>query len=60
MIVTSKKMTAAEALSLYNSRNVSEKLFSGDKSYLGNKSLRVHGNESADAKVFVEFIAMIV
>lgn len=60
VIVTSKKMTAAEALSLYKSRDVSENLFSGDKSYLGNKSLRVHGNESADAKIFVEFVAMIV
>lgn len=31
-----------------------------DKSYLGNKSLRVYGNESADAKIFVEFVALIV
>jgi len=53
-------MTAAEALSLYKSRDVSEKLFRGDKSYLGNKSLRVYGNESANAKIFIEFVAMIV
>lgn len=60
VIVTSKKMTAAEALSLYKSRDASEKLFRGDKSYLGNKSLRVSGSESADAKIFIEFIALIV
>lgn len=60
VIVTSKKMTAAEALSLYKSRDASEKLFRGDKSYLGNRSLRVSGNESADAKIFIEFVALIV
>jgi transposase len=60
VIVTSKKMTAAEAISLYKSRDDSEKLFRGDKSYLGNKTLRVHSEESASAKIFVEFIALIV
>ncbi|NLB78153.1 MAG: transposase [Clostridiaceae bacterium] len=60
VIVTSRKMTAAEALSLYKSRDVSEKLFRGDKSYLGNTSLRVSGNESATAKIFIEFVALIV
>ena len=42
------------------SRDVSEKLFRGDKSYLGNKSIRVYSEESARAKIFVEFVAMIV
>lgn len=60
VIVTSEKMTPTEALSLYKSRDASEKLFRGDKSYLGNKSLRVSGNESADAKIFIEFVALIV
>lgn len=59
-IVTSKKMTAKEALTLYKSRDESEKLFRGDKSYLGNKSLRVQSDESADAKIFVEFVALII
>lgn len=39
-IITSEKMTANEALNLYKSRDASEKLFRGDKSYLGDKSLR--------------------
>ena len=60
VIVTSEKMTAKEAINLYKSRDASEKLFRGDKSYLGNKSLRVYTNESASAKIFVEFIALII
>ena len=60
VIVTSKKMSAKEALELYKSRDVSEKLFRGDKSYLGNKSLRVQSDESASAKIFTEFIALII
>jgi len=38
----------------------SEKLFRGDKSYLGNKSIRVYSEESARAKILVEFVAMIL
>ena len=60
VIVTSKQMTAEEALKLYKSRDVSEKLFRGDKSYLGNRSLRVQSDEAANAKIFVEFVALIV
>lgn len=59
-IVTSDKMTAADAIDLYYSRDASEKLFKGDKSYLGNKSERTHYTESAEAKIFVEFVALIV
>ena len=60
VIITSKKMTAGEALELYKSRDASEKLFRGDKSYLGNKSLRVQSDEAAGAKIMIEFIALIV
>jgi len=59
-IITSEKMTAKEALILYKSRDVSEKLFRGDKSYLGNRSLRVHSDDAASAKIFIEFVALIV
>lgn len=59
-IITSEKMTAKEAIELYKSRDASEKLFRGDKSYLGNRSLRVYSDESASAKIFIEFIALII
>ena len=49
-----------EALELYKSWEASEKLFRGDKSYLGNKSLRVQSDEAAGAKIMIEFIALIV
>ena len=59
-IITSAKMTAKEVLELYKSRDTSEKLFRGDKTYLGNKSLRVQSNESIQAKIFIEFVALII
>jgi hypothetical protein len=60
VIVTSEKMTAKEAISLYKSRDMSEKLFRGDKTYLGDRSLRVYSDESAASKIFIEFIALII
>lgn len=59
-IATSEKMSAKDAISLYKSRNTSEKLLRGDKSYLGNESLRVYSDESAASKIFIEFIALII
>ena len=59
-IITSEKMTAKEALNLYKSRDTSEKLFRGDKSYLGDKSLRIYGDSAAESKIFIEFLALIV
>ena len=59
-IITSEKMTAQKALDLYKSRDSSEKLFRGDKSYLGNSAARVHSSESIRAKIFVEFVALII
>lgn len=60
VIITSRQMTAKDALELYKSRDASEKLFKGDKSYLGNRSLRVQSDEAAEAKIFTEFVALIV
>ena len=60
VIVTSEKMTSKEALHIYKSRDISEKAFRGDKTYLGDRSLRVHSTESTSAKIFVEFVAMII
>lgn len=60
VIVTSDNMTAKEALELYKGRDASEKLFLSDKTFLGNSCLRVAGDESASAKMFVEFVALII
>lgn len=60
VIITSDKMTAKEALHIYKSRDMLEKAFRGDKTYLGDKSLRVHSTESTSSKIFTEFVAMII
>ena len=59
-IVTSDKMTASEALIQYKGRDISEKLFQSDKTFLGSKSMRTHSTEALSAKIFVEFVALIV
>ncbi len=59
-IVTSEKISAQEAMDLYKSRDSSEKLFRSDKTFLGNRSLRICSQQSAEAKIFVEFVALII
>lgn len=59
-IVTSEKMTASEALIQYKGHDISEKLFRADKSFLGSNSMTVHTTKALSAKLFVEFIALIV
>ena len=59
-IVTSEKMSAKEALLLYKSRDDSEKLFRGDKSYLGERAERVYTEESYRSKIIIEFVALII
>ena len=59
-LITSEKMTAAEALTLYKGRDASEKLFQASKSFLGGGSMRVHSREALSAKTFIEFIALAI
>ena len=59
-IITSEQMTASQALIHYKGRDISEKLFSSDKSFIGSKSMRVQTAEALSAKVFIEFLALIV
>ena len=59
-IVTSKKMTAKEAIYLYKSRDESEKLFRMEKTFLGNSSYRVQSEESIKSKTLIGFIALII
>ena len=60
VIITSEKMTAADALDLYKSRDASEKLFREDKTFLGNRTMRCQTNEALHAKIFIEFVALII
>lgn len=59
-IITSEKMTASQALIQYKGRDISEKLFRTDKSFIGSKSERVQSSQSMSAKIFIEFVALIV
>ena len=59
-IITSADMTAREALELYKSRDASEKLFRADKSFLGNRSLRIHSGDSLEGKMLIAFVALII
>ncbi len=60
VIITSEKMTAAQAIDLYKSRDANEKLFRGDKSYLGDRCFRTQSTESTTNKIFIEFVALII
>ena len=59
-IVSSDRMTAKEAIERYKSRDASEKLFRTDKSYLGNKSMRVGSDAALSARIFIQFLALIL
>lgn len=59
-LITTEEMTAKEALTLYKSRDASEKLFRTDKSFLGNRSARVYTEESLGGKILIEFVALII
>lgn len=59
-IITSEKMTASEALIQYKGRDISEKLFRSDKTFIGSKSERTPSSQSMSSKIFIEFIALIV
>ena len=47
-------------MTLYKSRDASEKTFRGDKSYLGANCERVYSDEALDTKIFIGFVATII
>ena len=59
-IITSEKMAASQALIQYKGRDISEKLFRNDKTFIGSKSERIQSSQSMSSKIFIEFIALIV
>ena len=54
------KKTTAEILDIYRCRDVVEKSFDNLKNELDMKRLRSHRSETAQGKLFVAFIALIV
>ena len=59
-IITSEKMSASQALIQYKGRDISEKLFKSDKTFIGSRSERVQSSQSMSSKIFIEFVALIV
>lgn len=59
-IITSEKMTATQALVQYKGRDISEKLFRSDKTFIGSRSERVQSSQSMSSKIFIEFVSLIV
>ena len=59
-IITSEKMTAVQALIQYKGRDISEKLFRSDKTFIGARSERTPSAQSTSSRIFIEFIALIV
>ena len=59
-IITSEKMTASQALIQYKGRDISEKLFRSDKTFIGSRSERVQSSQSLSSKIFIEFVALII
>lgn len=59
-IVTSREMSAKDAITIYKSRDASEKLFRMDKSFMDNATLGVQSSEVAEAKIFIEFVALVI
>lgn len=53
-------MSASQALIQYKGRDISEKLFQSDKTFIGSKSGRVQSSQSMSSKIFIEFVALII
>ena len=60
VIATSCFMTPKDCDATYNLRDVSEKQFSVMKTQLGNKVLRAHSDQHAEARLAVCFVASIL
>lgn len=59
-ILTSRKMDARDALAIYRDKDGIEKLFDNLKNQLDLKRLRIHSSGRMAARVFVQFISLIL
>ena len=53
-------MDAKDAINLYKSRDVSEKVFRADKFYLGNHCLRGASEQAESNKILSGLLALII
>ena len=60
VIITSEEMTAEQALVKYRNRDMTEKQFLTEKSFLGGDTWRVHSEESLESKQLTAFVALVV
>ena len=60
VIITSKEMTAGEALERYRYRDTSEKLFLADKTFLDADVVRGHTDENIESRQMLSFLALII
>lgn len=60
VLVSSKEISAKEALDIYRNRDSIEKVFRSLKSWLGFGTFRVHGQTALEAKSHLIFLASIV
>jgi transposase len=59
-ILTTKKMSAIEALKIYRSKQTTENGFDDLKNSLDMKRLRIHSDQAMDSRIFIQFIALIL
>jgi transposase len=59
-ILTTRKMEAREVLQIYRNKDMVEKAFDDLKNQLDMRRLRMHSSGRMSARVFVQFIALIL
>jgi transposase len=59
-IMTTKKMDAIEALDVYRRKEVVENCFDDLKNALDMNRLRIHTSQTMDARLFIQFLALIL
>jgi transposase len=59
-LLTTKKMDGKEALEVYRRKEAVENCFDDLKNMLDMKRLRIHSSQAMDARLFIQFIALIL
>ena len=60
ILTTDFKLTSNEVLEIYRRKDVVEKCFDNLKNAIDMKRLRTHSTESADGKMFIAFVSLIL